>query len=253
MTPRQKKDSAIAAGVTMGATLLLLLLLFTCGLRQDRSESARTSTAGIMTEEEDMFIEPELLVAPDAGSETDRADEAREAPPVAGEPDPAPKEQTRPKLKNDNPDKQRTRPKEELVAEKRPSDVKTRPAVSDEERRRVESMKGKFKSDNNGSRRGKEADAAGDGTDGVGTTGSVAGRKMLSCPSSKVRVSQRSVVRVNITVDATGACTHAKAVSGGTPNLRSVCEGWARRSRWTPRQGAKPASGTITFTITPNS
>ena len=251
MTSREKKDSVSAAAITFLAALILLLILFFGSLSIDRSALAADSMPE-PDEPQTLFITPELLEISDPGTEQTTLNEEA-APQLPGMPDPAPEEQPVPKLKAEKPVEKPVPAKEPLVSQKKKeSDVRQKPtAPSDEERKRVESMQGKFKSDNNGSLNGKDADNAGAGGNGVASSGKLNGRKMLSCPSSKVRLSQKTTVTVRITVNAEGHVTSASAQSGGTPNLRKVCEGWARQSRWSPKPGAAPAGGTITFTITP--
>lgn len=250
MNNNQRKDSAIAAGVTFIVAFLVLLFLFFGSLKFDRAEMAQSSTPEIMNDEP-LFLEPELMELSAPGTdETEQIEEA--APEVPGEPDPALVEQLETRVASPKPvEKPKPEPKP-VVTSKQENDVKRRePKATAEEEKRVQSMQGKFKTDNNGSRHGKESEVSGAGGDGVSTSGKLNGRKMLSCPSSKVKITQKSVVTVRITVDANGNVTAVSAQSGGTPNLRKVCEGWARQSKWTPKPGAAPASGTITFTIVP--
>lgn len=251
MTPREKKDSAIAAAVTFVAAMLLLVVLFWGSLSFDRDSMAQASVPEI-SDDEPLFIEPELLEISDPGTEQTELNE-KAAPEMPGVPDPAPEEQPRQQLKAETPKEKPVPDRQPLVSQKKQeSDVRQKePKPSAEETQRVASLKGKFKSDNNGSLSGKNADNVGSGGDGVASSGKLNGRKMLSCPSSKVKISQKTTVVVRITVNAAGAVTSATAQSGGTPNLRKVCEGWARQSRWSEKPGAAPAGGTITFTITP--
>lgn len=249
--PRERKTAIIAAAVTFGAALVILLLLFILTVGDTRGALAETSIPEIQDDEE-IFLDPDLLVIDNPGDEAEQTvDEAAPQPP--GEPDPAEEEQPVKVTKNPEPPKEppvTNKPKQ--VADNRESDVKTStPRLSEEEEKRLASMSGKLKTDNNGSRSGRESADAGSGGDGVAASGSVNGRKMISCPTWKVRLTQKTTVKVNIMVDADGNVTSATAVSGGTPNLRKECEKMARGSKWTKKAGASPASGTISFTITP--
>ena len=59
---QEQKDSAIAATVTFVTTLLLLLMLFFCGLTYSRREMANRHTPELMMpEEEELFLEPEII------------------------------------------------------------------------------------------------------------------------------------------------------------------------------------------------
>lgn len=251
---RERKDAIIAAAVTFMVALLLLLLLFFKGLRYDREALAETSIPE-MQDDEEIFLEPEILVVGNEGeSELDEPEEAAPQPP--GEPDPVEEvEQPKQVVKNLEPPKEEpvsTKPK--LVAqEKTESDVKTStPKVSAEEEQRIASMQGKFKSDNNGARNGQEGAVASTGGNGVSTSGTLKGRSMLSCPKKKVQLNAKTTVTVNVTVDANGNVTNASFKSGGgSATLRQQCVEMARGSKWTAQPGAAPATGTITFTITP--
>lgn len=249
----QRKDSIIAAAVTFVVTLLLLLFLFFKSLDYDRQALAETSVPELQDDEE-IYLEPELLqLGNDGETEVDVPEEAAPQPP--GQPDPAEEEQPVQVVKNPEPPAEEpVTSKPRLVASKEPSDVKTStPRLSDEEQKRIASVSGKFKTDNNGAVNGKDAPASSSGGNGVSTSGALKGRSMLSCPSWKLILNQKTTIRVNVTVDADGNVTKATAQSGGgTPNLRSQCEKMALRSKWTPKPGAAPATGTITFTITPN-
>ena len=82
---QEQKDSAIAATVTFVTTLLLLLMLFFCGLTYSRREMANRHTPELMMpEEEELFLEPEIIR--DLGEEKA---ETKDAPARAfnGEPD----------------------------------------------------------------------------------------------------------------------------------------------------------------------
>lgn len=247
----EKRASVIAAAVTFAVALIIIVLLFVLTVGTERSLLAQTSMPEIQDDEE-YYLEPELLVMDNPGDENvENIDEA--APQAPGEPDPAPEEQPVKVVKNTEPPKEppvSNKPKQ--VSTPKESDVKTStPKLSAEEEKRIASMSGKLKTDNNGSRTGKESANSGSGGDGVSAVGNVNGRKMEWCDSWKVRLSQKTTVVVRIEVDAAGKVTKATASSGGTPNLRKECEKMARTARWSPKKGAAIAKGTITFTITP--
>ncbi|MCH5213673.1 MAG: hypothetical protein J1E97_00665 [Muribaculaceae bacterium] len=249
--PRQRKANIIAASVTFGVALVVLLLLFFMTIGDDRRALAESSIPEIQDDEE-IYLDPELLVLDTPGSEdAEIIDEA--APQPDGEPDPAEEEQPERVVNNpEPPQKEPTTSKPKLVSTPKPSDVTTStPKVMTEEEKRVASMEGKFKTDNNGSRTGTDSANSGPGGNGISMKGSINGRTLLSCPTWKLNLSQKTTVQVSVTVDADGNVTSAKATSGGTPNLRAQCEKMALRSKWTPKAGAAPVSGTLTFTISP--
>lgn len=251
--PRERKAAIIAASVTFGAALVILVLLFVLTVGSDRRAMTEASMPEIQDVDEEVFFEPELLTIDDPGDK-DVPDIDAPAPQPPGEPDPAPEEQPVKVVKNDVPPKKETvSNKKEMVADAKESDVKTStPKLSAEEEKRIASMQGKLKTDNNGSKTGKESANSGSGGDGISMSGNVNGRKMLSCPTWKVRLTQKTTVKVSITVDADGNVTKASAISGGTPNLRKECEKMALKSKWTAKEGAAPTAGTISFTILPN-
>lgn len=240
----------IAAAVTFGVALVVLVLLFVMTVGDTRRALAENSMPEIQ-EDEEIFLDPELLVIDNPGDEQP-AETQEAAPQTPGTPDPAESEQPERVVKNPEPPKEKpVSNKPKLVADNKESDVKTStPKLTEEEEKRIAAMSGKLKSDNNGSATGKESAASGSGGDGVAAMGSVNGRKMLSCPTWTLRLSQKTTVHVNITVNAEGNVTSASAV-GGTPNLRKECEKMARQSKWTKKEGSAPVTGTITFTITP--
>lgn len=249
----QRRASLIAALVTFGSALVILVLLFVLNIGGSRQVLAEVSTPEVQDDEE-IFLEPEFLTQDVLGEqEAEEIDEA--APQTPGEPDRADEDQPVRVVPNEKePQQPPVSNKPELVSSKEDkSDLKTStPKLSKEEEQRIAAVSGKLKTDNNGSRTGKESGESGAGGEGISTVGSLKGRKMISCNTWKVRLTQKTVVKVSITVNAEGNVTKATAVSGGTPNLRTQCEKMAMTSKWDKKAGAAPASGTITFTISPN-
>lgn len=249
---KDRKASMIAAAVTLGAALVILLLLFILTVGDSRRALAEASMPE-MQDDEEIFLEPELLVVDNPGDESSQTvDEP--APQTPGEPDPAEEEQPVKVVKNTQPPKEKpVSNKPELVASNTQAEITSSPPkLTEEESRRIASIGGKLKTDNNGARAGSESADSGSGGNGIAASGNVNGRKMISCPTWKLRLAQKTVVKVSITVDADGNVTSASAVSGGTPNLRKECERMAKGSKWTKKEGAKPATGTISFTVYPN-
>lgn len=243
-----KKDSIIALGVTILVTLLMLLALIFTGLTYDE-RLAKSETATPM-EEEEIFLEPELLLPQDKSvGEPDAANQDAPAPEVKGEPEPAPAEQPHTAVSGDNPNPAPQKPKQ--VTQEKPSAVEsTTPSKSKEEEKVASSMAGKFKG-NPGLAEGKFDSNAGSSESSTGITGKMSGRQFLGCPAPDVTLSHRTVVTVAIQVDAEGKVTTAKASGATDSSILKKCEQAALQAKWSAKKGATSARGTITFTIIP--
>lgn len=246
---RARRDSVVAAIITMAVAAVLLLTLFFGGMRFDRAALASQSVAELQSDEE-MFLEPELIQ--DAGDhEDDINDEA--APQAQGKPEPAPEES--PEKVVPGPSPKPAPPVEKHVTQTRESPVKaTEPSRREEEKKQAASaVAGKF-SPRNGMTEGR-AEGGGAGVAGVGVTGRVAGRKFLGCPHPDCTLSNKVVVRVDLVVDADGNVIQVKGASAvsGSPgsDILTRCRNAARGARWAAKAGAAPTPGSITFTITP--
>ena len=237
--------------MTFGVAITVLVLLFVMTIGDTRRALAESSMPEIQDDEE-IFLDPELLVIDNPG-DAQPTETEEPAPQPPGQPDPAETEQPLKTIKaTEEPQEPPVTNKAKNVADNKESDVKSAaPKLSKEDEKRIAAMSGKLKTDNNGAPNGKEAAASGSGGDGVALQGVVNGRKMLSCPTWKLKVTQKNTVVVEITVNSEGAVTAANAVAGGTPNLRKECEKMALRSKWTKSEGSKPVKGKITFTIMP--
>lgn len=247
----QRRASLIAALVTFGSALVILVLLFVLNIGGSRQVLAEVSTPELQDDEE-IFLEPEFLTQEELGEqEAEEIDEA--APQTPGEPDPADENQPVKVVPNEKePPQPPVSNKKELVSTKKDkNDVNTStPKLSKEEEERIKEMEGKLNA-NNGSRTGNESSVSGAGGEGISTVGSLKGRKMISCNTWKVRLSQKTVVKVRITVNADGNVTNATAFPGSSSDLGAQCEKMAKTSKWEKKAGAAPASGIITFTISP--
>lgn len=244
-TQNRRRDSLLAAAITCAVAALLLLILFCCSMRMDRSMTAAAATPELMADDEETFLEPELL---DLGEEqSDATDEA--APSLAGEPEKGEKVAPTPVVRGENP--QPAPPKEKPVTQKASSPVKATepPATKKEERKALNPAAGKFTA-TNGDRVGKP-DGAASGGEGVGITGSARGRTFLGCDKPRTSLRFKTVITVDVTVDAGGRVTAASARSGADAAIRRECERAARTARWSAKKGAGETRGTITFTITP--
>ncbi|MDE6297092.1 MAG: hypothetical protein K2L89_04525, partial [Muribaculaceae bacterium] len=161
MTKNSNKDRLIAAGVTFIAVLIILLFLFTGGMSYQRAELAEVSTPELMSndEEEEMFIEPDLLKAQ---GEEDAVENDVPAPAEQGEPEKAPEDNNKLVVPGDNP---KPAPQiEKKITQKEESPVKstTPPATTEKPSKISSSMANKF-SGKNGTPGGKTAS---DGTGG---------------------------------------------------------------------------------------
>lgn len=248
-TNNKNKDSIIAAAVTFAVALLLLLFLFFGGMTFDRSQLAASSIPEIAPEEEELFIEPEILQ--DLGEENAIAEDAP-APAFKGEPRQADEEQTKLVVpgKNEKP----APPVEKPVTQHKESPVKaTEPPKTSEEKKTVTSkMANKFPG-RNGTSSGTSGTSGAGGT-GVGISGSVSGRTFKGCPKPSVELQNKVVVEVRVTIDAAGRVTAATARSKSgkaSASILRACEQAARGARWSEDKDTPSAKGTLTFTITP--
>lgn len=251
MDSRERKDSFIAAAVTFVVTAIILLWLFFCGLSFNRAELAQASMPEIQNidEEEELFIEPEILQ--DLG-EPDAVAHDEAAPAFKGEPEKAETENTKLSVpgKNEKP----APPVEKPVTQKKPSPVKaTEPPANNEEKKVVTSkMANKFPG-KNGAEKGTSG-TAGAGGNGIGIAGSVAGRTFKGCPKPTVELQNKVVVEVRVSINAAGRVTKATARSKSgkaSAAILRACEQAARGARWSADPDTPSANGSITFTITP--
>ncbi len=243
---RQQKDQTIAAAITFLVTLLILLSLFLGGVTFDREQLAVQSTPEILPEEDELFLEPEILK--DLGEE-DAVHNDAPAKAFQGDPEPAKTDNTKLVVKGENP--KPAPPVEKLVSTKKESPVKTtEPSISKEEKQKVTSTVAKGFSSRNGSKEGTSGTAGAGGT-GMGITGNAAGRTFKGCPKPDVTLRNKTTVTVSVVIDAEGNVTSAKASGGASAAIRRACEQAARGAKWSAKKGAGETRGSITFTITP--
>ena len=247
LSDRINKDRIIAAAITMLVVLVILLILFLGGMRWERAEIADASTPEIMLdEEEERFIEPEILAI---RGEPDATNNDEPAPVEQGEPVPAPVENTKIVEKGDNPS---PAPQiEKKITQQKESPVKaTEPPANDEEPSKISSsMAGKF-SGKNGTPGGKTGSNGSGGT-GSGVTGTANGRQFISCPLPNVTLRHKTTVKVSVVIDAEGKVISASASGSSDANVRRACEQAARSAKWSPKKGAAETRGSISFIITP--
>lgn len=242
---RRDKDSAIAAALTFLVALLILLVLFFGSLRFDRAALAQASMPELPEEEEEIFIEPELL---ELGEEQSVRHDAP-APSYKGEPEKADEIQTEKIVKGENP--KPAPPAERLVTSKAKSEVKSvEPPATDKEEKQVKSkIAGKFATSNGDT--GGRSDGTGSGGTGVGVSGNARGRTFISCPKPDVALRHKTIVTVRVVIDASGKVISASASGSADAYIRRKCEQAARQARWSEKKGAAETHGSLTFTITP--
>lgn len=244
MTSREKRDKTIAAAVTLSVAMAVLLILFFTEMGNGRSELAAASTPE-PTEQDVTFLEAELIPEP-TGTE-DAEDVAEDAPLPPGEPDKA--EEKQPERVEPGPNPKPAPVREPVATQKKQSPVKRQEnSMTDAERKRLADVDGKFTPRQNGSPEGKNTPVNGKGK--AVASGSLSGREFKGCTTGNVELRTRVTVKVRVKVNADGRVIDARAVSG-PKEFYSKCEGWARTARWSAKEGAPTATGSITFTITP--
>ncbi len=243
----QRKDSVIAAIVTFLAVGLMLLWLLVATLHYDERMAANTQNPQL--EEEEIFLDPELLLETHQSiGEQDAVNNDAPAPEVKGEPAPAPVEQPHTVISGENtvPSSEQT-----LVTSTQESAVQTvAPDKKKEEEKVATSMAGKFGA-KPGSVQGKFDSPAGSDGAASGVTGKMSGRQFLGCPLPDVSLAHKTTVTVSITVDAEGKVMTATASGAATREIRKKCEQAAMQARWSAKKGATSTRGSITFTIIP--
>lgn len=249
---RHHSERIIAALLTCVLSAVILLILFFTGLTWDRAALARMSIPEEESDEE-IFIEPELLELPGEELPEITESEEREAPADKGEPEQAPEVNREIESPGKNEAVEAPKPAK-VVTQSKPSPVKvTEPKKSEKEpKRATDPTAGKF-GPKNGVKDGKNK---GQGTGQQGTAkvkGSVRGRDFRPGPSFTAEVSQRTVVVVSVTVNSAGKVTYARVSNSGgaSGKVQEQCRQNAYKARWTEKQGAPDANGTITYTITP--
>lgn len=241
---RHKKDSLLAAVITMGVVGVILLVLFFCGLPYHDPPLAEASIPELMPidPDEELFIAPDLIQ--DAG-EPEAVADAEPSPVAEGVEEaksaPTPKPEAQTALATEKPQKARMK-KEKEKTESRPKEKEDRETVNREREKAGENVRKGF---------AKPSATAGSGGSGVGIAGSAPGRRFLGCNKPDIALRERTVVTVSMTVDADGHVTAVGDVRGGTPEMQTKCKASAWSARWSAKKGAAPTPATITFTITP--
>ena len=244
-TDNNNKDRIIAAALTFGVVLILLLILFFGKVSWERQEIAEASTPELM-EPEEMFIEPELVEL----GEENAVNHDKPAPAIKGEPDPAPEDHAEIIEPGSKPEPAPPKPK--MITQKKESKMKVdEPSQTDKERQKATSTVANKFSKKNGAVEGTDKGSAGAGGTGIGVSGNAHGRTFISCPKPDVALRHKTVVKVNVVIDADGNVTEASATGSADVSIRRKCEAAARAAKWSAKKGATSTRGSITFTITP--
>ena len=243
----ERRDSLIAAFVTFVAIGVVLVWLLVATLHYDERMAA--STENPQLEEDEIFLDPELLLQnKHSVGEPDAISKDTPAPEIKGEPKPAQEEQPHTVITGDNTTPS---PEQKLISSTEESPVQTVAADKKKEEEKVaSSMAGKFNS-KPGSVQGKFDSPGGSEGVGSGVTGKMSGRQFLGCPLPDVSLSHKTTVTVSITVDADGKVMTANASGAATREIRKKCEQAAMQAKWSPKKGATSTRGSITFTIIP--
>ncbi len=245
---REDKDRAIAAGLTFFVALILLLVLFFGGISFDRQMLAESSTPELMPVEEELFIEPELV---DLGEEASVNQTTKPAPSLKGEPEPAPEDHVEIVEPGEKPTPV-VKPVVKEVTQKKESKVqKEEPSLTDKERQKATSSVANKFAPKNGQTEGSDKGTSGAGGEGVGVSGNANGRSFISCPKPDVALRHKTIVKVNVVIDAEGKVIEATATGSADATIRRKCEAAAKQARWSAKKGATSTRGSITFTITP--
>ncbi|MDE6144232.1 MAG: hypothetical protein K2F94_09180 [Muribaculaceae bacterium] len=241
-----RKDRALAALITLLILAAILLILLFGSVSWKRDAITETTSPELMLEEEE-FIEPELV---ELGEET-AVKQNKPAPTLKGEPEPAPEDNAEIVDPGPKPDPN-PKPVRNEITQKKESRLKQEEAAKTEKERKkaTSSVASKFSS-KNGSTEGSDKGTSGAGGTGVGVSGNAHGRSFISCPKPDVTLRHKTVVTVNVVIDAEGKVTEAKASGSASAEIRRKCEAAARQARWSAKKGATSTRGSITFTITP--
>lgn len=245
---KEDKDRALAAGLTFFVALVILLVLFFGGITFDRQLMAESSTPELMPPEEETFIEPELV---DLGEETSVNHHTDPAPTLKGEPEPAPEDHAEIVEPGEKPDPV-VKPVVKEVTQKKESKIqKEEPSQTDKERQKATSSVANKFGPKNGQTEGSDKGMSGAGGTGIGVSGNAHGRSFISCPKPDVALRHKTIVTVNVVIDAEGKVIEASATGSADASIRRKCEAAARQARWSAKKGATSTRGSITFTITP--
>ena len=242
------RERLIALAVTAVVALMLLLWLMVATLGRDKE--ALTKMQPPIEEEQEIFIDPELLTL----GEPDAVTKDKPAPAPSGQPEQS--ETPSDKLVVPGEKTEPSQSTEKLVSTTHESTLQTKePTKTEEPESKISStMKDKF-SPKNGKTEGNDESVGAGGT-GCGVAGSVNGRSFLGCSLPSVSVNKAVTIYVSITVDENGKVIEArfksdKGAGAGNQTLRNACVKASYNARWSVKKGEPRATGTITWNLRP--
>lgn len=276
--PNERKAAIIAACITFGAALIILVMLFIFTIGGTKSELAEASMPEIQDNEEisleNEFLEPEFL-EPEPLDNEEGVDEESDlleesSPQPEGEPEfneepqdiktdvneIVPEEQP----KNEQPE---AKPAPKPAPETPPTKNPTMPSggapkeTGEKESAITTQMQSGFNK-NNGSPTGNSSVAitgsGGNGNDKVEGALDGGGREMLNITMETVPVRSPVTIKVQIVVNAAGSVVGTPVIlsGGGDKTQKEACKRMAKSSKWKAKKGAENVNGTITFYLKPD-
>lgn len=257
----ERKAHAIATTVTVVAVVLFALACAFVRFSPQAPAAPERANPQLLAVDDapddwqEEFVEPPVVVD-DAGEPQPR--EVRDdtpAPAPLGEPDKSDVKSDR--VSTNGPETKPDNSASKLATQKKDSPVKhTNPSKKEQPDSRIASEVGQKFNPHNGRPNGRKTDS--DGSSAVGSgTGSAVGkldgkRRMLSCNDKfPVRLTKQITVIVEVTVNDKGRVIKAKCKTPVVKSIRDRVERESLGSTWTPKAGAVPAIGTITWTLRP--
>lgn len=250
MTHNERKDRTIAGIVALVITgLILLLLIFS---KIGGSLDSLLAENKIIEEEEEIFLEPELMNLGEPESMLN--DEP--APRLQGEPEfsETPSDELVERGESQTPT---TQPRQVTQTTESSVQATTPTATEREESRISTSVRNSFNRQN-GDQSGTSQNANGSGGTGIGKIGNIKGRTFLGCGNPAITIAKEVTIVVRVTVDENGNVTSAsfKSDSGpgaGNKRLRDACVQASRNAKWSAKKGTASQTGTITWRLKPKS
>lgn len=247
----------IAAAATLLIALALSVFLWYAGMGPDAEELAAASIPEAPDEEE-VYIQPEMLVprpADEAEQESDKAVETEAE--ALGLPEKVESEPVRTRQSVHSEQTRSTRSNENLTTQSRPSPVKTEPAkpnLRPDETRLSDRMGAQFNAQNG--IQGGQHGAAGRGGNGTSVSSQGLKGRTFHGYAGKVRSDKpfKANIKVRVTVSADGKVKNAWLLSGGGApvGIAQQCVEWAKKCSWSAKPGAADAQGVITYNVVIN-
>lgn len=256
-----RKAHIIAAAVTAVAVLLFVLACVLVRFSPqapdlpDRATPQLLAADDVSDDWQEEFIEPPVVVDDAGEPQPSEVQDDTPAPAPLGEPDKADVKSD--KVSTNGPETKPNNSASKLVTQKKNSPVKhTNPSKKEQPDSRIASEVGQKFPPHNGKSNGKQTDSNGSSTVGSGN-GSAVGkldgkRRMLSCNDKfPVKLTKQITVIVEVTVNDKGRVIKATCKTHVAESIRKKVVEESLKSTWTPKAGAVPAIGTITWTLRP--